>query len=96
MGAFGIKPFAASSLFTGDQEQDDRRARLAIRYILHSDTVIPIPGISKPREVDNLALAVKERRQLDVKERAELENAGRQTLAQLPSKYQWLRNWRYV
>jgi len=96
VGAFGIKPFAASSLFTGDQEQDDRRARLAIRYILHSDTVIPIPGISKPREVDNLALAVKERRQLDVKERAELENAGRHTLAALPAKYQWLRNWQYV
>jgi aryl-alcohol dehydrogenase-like predicted oxidoreductase len=96
VGAFGIKPFAASSLFTGDRQQDDRRARLAIRYILHSNTVIPIPGISRPREADNLALAVKERRELDLAERAELEKAGGQTLARLPANYQWLKDWMCV
>ena len=74
VGAFGIKPFAGGSLFRGDQKERDRRARLAIRYILHSDTVIPIPGINNVQQVDNLAKAVKERRQLDRKEKAELEN----------------------
>ncbi len=96
VGAFGIKPFAAASLFTGDREEDDRRARLAIRYILHSNTVIPIPGMNSINEVDNAVKAVMERRQLDLKERAELENAGRQTWAKLPTHYQWLRNWEYV
>jgi aryl-alcohol dehydrogenase-like predicted oxidoreductase len=96
VGGFGIKPFAARSLFTGDREQNDRRARLAIRYILHSNTVIPIPGISKPHEADNLAQAVKERRELDTKEKAELEDAAEQTLARLPAQYQWLKDWQYV
>ena len=96
VGAFGIKPFAAASLFTGDRQKDDRQARLAIRYILHTNTVIPIPGISRAHEADNLARAVKERRELDVKEQAELEDASKQTLARLPAHYQWLKNWQYV
>jgi aryl-alcohol dehydrogenase-like predicted oxidoreductase len=96
VGAFGIKPFAARSLFGGDQEENDRRARLALRYILHTNTVIPIPGISRVEEAENLAIAVKERRELDLDERAELETAAKQTLAQLPDKYQWLKDWQYV
>ena len=96
VGSFGIKPFAAGSLFAGDQTERDRRARLAIRYILHSNTVIPIPGINNVQQVDNLAKAVKERRQLDLKEKAELDNANKQAWAKLPSNYQWLRNWEYV
>ncbi|MHC4529513.1 MAG: aldo/keto reductase [Planctomycetota bacterium] len=96
VGGFGIKPFAARSLFTGNREENDRRARLAIRYILHSNTVIPIPGISRVHEAENLAVAVKERRELDLQERAELENAARQTLASLPVQYQWLKDWQYV
>jgi len=96
VGAFGIKPFAAGSLFAGDQTERDRRARLALRYILHSDTVIPIPGINNVQQVDNLATAVKERRQLDLKETAELQNAAKQAWAQLPPHYQWLKNWEYV
>jgi len=96
VGAFGIKPFAAGSLFKGDQKERDRRARLAIRYILHSDTVIPIPGINNVQQVDNLAKAVKERHQLDLKEKAELQNASKQAWMQLPPRYQWLRNWEYV
>jgi len=96
VGAFGIKPFAAGSLFKGDQKERDRRARLAIRYILHSDTVIPIPGINNVQQVDNLAKAVKERRQLDLKEKAELQNASKQAWTQLPPHYQWLKNWEYV
>lgn len=96
VGAFGIKPFAAASLFAGNRTEDDRRARLAIRYILHSNTVIPIPGMNSIREVDNVAEAVTERRKLDLKERAELEKAANETLAKLPSHYQWLKQWEYV
>ncbi len=97
VGAFGIKPFAAGSLFSrGDQTEKDRRARLAIRYILNTNTVIPIPGLNSIHSVDNVARAVMERRQLDIKEKAELDNANKQALAALPSNYQWLRNWQYV
>jgi len=96
VGSFGIKPFAAGSLFAGDQEEKNRRARLAIRYILQSNTVIPIPGMNRVSEVDNAVKAVKERRQLDLKERAELENTGKQTWAKLPPHYQWLKDWEYV
>ncbi|MFO7904131.1 MAG: aldo/keto reductase [Planctomycetota bacterium] len=96
IGAFGIKPFAAGSLFTGDKEEDDRRARLAIRYILLSNTVIPIPGVHTVDHVNNMAKAVKERRELDVKEVSELERTGQEALASLPAHYQWLKNWQYV
>jgi len=78
VGAFGIKPFAASSLFSGDSKQDNQRGRLAIRYILHSNTVIPIPGMNRIEEVDNVVKATKERRQFDVKETATLERANQQ------------------
>ena len=96
VGAFGIKPFAAGSLFRDDREENYKRARLAIRYILHSNTVIPIPGLNSVQHVDNVAKAVMERRQFDLKEKAELDNANKQALAKLPSNYQWLRNWEYV
>jgi len=97
VGAFGIKPFAAGSLFSrGDQREKDRRARLAIRYILHSNTVIPIPGLNSVQHVDNVVRAVKERRELDVRETAELQNANKQAWAKLPANYQWLKNWEYV
>ena len=96
VGAFGIKPFGAASLFMGDREENNRRARLAIRYILGSNTVIPIPGMNSIHHVDNVVKAVKERRELDLKERAELENAGKQMWAKLPPHYQWLKDWEYV
>jgi aryl-alcohol dehydrogenase-like predicted oxidoreductase len=97
VGAFGIKPFAAGSLFSrGDQKKRDENARLAIRYILNTNTVIPIPGLNSIHYVDNVAEAVMERRQLDIKEKAELDNANKQAMASLPSNYQWLRNWQYV
>jgi predicted aldo/keto reductase-like oxidoreductase len=96
VGAFGIKPYGAGSLFAGDAAEKDRRARLALRYILLSNTVIPIPGLNSVAEVDNAAKAVMERRELDLKERAEIEQAGKQMLAQLPTGYRWLRDWQYV
>jgi predicted aldo/keto reductase-like oxidoreductase len=96
VGAFGIKPFAAGSLFSGDKDEDYKRARLAIRYILHSNTVIPIPGMNNVEEVDNVARAVKERRQLDLKETAALNHLNQHVMASLPTDYQWLRDWEYV
>jgi aryl-alcohol dehydrogenase-like predicted oxidoreductase len=96
VGAFGIKPFAAGSLFTRDREENFKRARLAIRYILHSNTVIPIPGMNDIEHVDNVAKAVMERRQLDMKETAELDNVNREAWSKLPGNYQWLKNWEYV
>lgn len=96
IGAFGIKPFAAASLFAGTPAENNQRGRLAIRYILHTNTVTPIPGMNSLPEADNVIAAVKERRQLDLKESAELEQAGHQTWATLPAHYQWLKDWQYV
>lgn len=96
IGAFGIKPFAAASLFAGTPEENNQRGRLAIRYILHSNTVVPIPGMNSLQEVNNVVKAIQERRELDVKENALLDRAGRETWANLPVNYQWLKNWEYV
>jgi aryl-alcohol dehydrogenase-like predicted oxidoreductase len=103
-GFFGIKPFASNALFLGDsapgnphEEEDCRLARLAIRYILCNPAITaPIPGMINVQQVDNVALAVKERRVLDVEERAELDRAMDRAWANLPSHYQWLKNWEYV
>ena len=104
VGVFAIKPFADNSLFVGDssldspyREQDDRRARLAIRYILNNPAITaPIPGLINTHQVDNAALAVRERRELDLKEKAELEAFGKRMWANLRPQYRWLRDWEYV
>jgi predicted aldo/keto reductase-like oxidoreductase len=104
VGVFGIKPFADNSLFKGDsslnsphREEDDRRARLALRYILGNPAITaPIPGLVNTQQVDNAALAVTERRQLDENEKAELEQIGKEMWANLRPGYGWLRNWEYV
>ena len=104
VGLLGIKPFASNSLFKGDSspgnphaEEDNRLARLAIRYILCNPAVTaPIPGMINTHQVDNMAKAVKERRELDASEARELENAMNEAWAKLPSNYQWLKNWEYV
>jgi aryl-alcohol dehydrogenase-like predicted oxidoreductase len=96
IGAFGIKPFAAGTLFTGNNDEDYKRARLAIRYILHTNTVIPIPGLHGAAEVDNVAKAVMERRELDVQEKAQLQSFNDRLAASLPARYQWLQSWEYV
>ena len=104
VGFFGIKPFVGTSLFKGDSspdsptaEQDDKLARMAIRYILCNPAITaPIPGMINPHQVDNVAKAVKERRQLDVAEAKELEKAMDEAWARLPANYQWLKDWEYV
>lgn len=104
VGMFGIKPFASNSLFKGSSaqdhpnaEEDDRRARMALRYILANARVTaPIPGLINLHQVDNAAQAVKERRQLDQNEQAELERIATEMWARLPENYQWLKEWEYV
>jgi hypothetical protein len=104
VGWFGIKPFASNSVFKGDSspnsphlEEDNRIARLAIRYILCNPVITaPIPGLISVEQVDNVALAVKERRELDEKETAELGTVMDRAWANLPAHYQWLKNWDYV
>jgi aryl-alcohol dehydrogenase-like predicted oxidoreductase len=96
VGAFGIKPYGAGSLFRGDQAENDKRARLALRYILRTNTVIPIPGLNSVAQVDNAVKAVKERRELDLKERAELDTLNREMWAAMPANYRWLRHWNTV
>jgi len=104
VGVFGIKPFSSNSLFKGSSapgdpnaKEDDQRARLAIRYILCNPAITaPIPGLVSTHQVDNVARAVKERRELDVTERAELERSVEEMWARLPAGYQWLKDWEYV
>jgi len=104
VAVFGIKPFAGNSLFKGDSaldspqaKEDDERARLAIRYILCNDALTaPIPGLLNPHQVENVAKAVQERRQLDKTEKAHLDKAMDEAWARLPDDYQWLKDWEYV
>jgi predicted aldo/keto reductase-like oxidoreductase len=104
VGWFGIKPFASNSLFKGDSrpgnphaKEDNKLARLAIRCILCNPAITaPIPGLITAQQVDNVALAVKERRRLDVDERATLQRAMDRAWANLPFHYQWLKDWEYV
>ena len=104
VGFFGIKPFASNSLFKGDgkpdnqhAERDSRLARMAIRYILHNPAMTaPIPGLINTDQVDNVAKAIMERRELDVAEKRELDDAMDEAWAKLPDDYQWLKDWEYV
>jgi aryl-alcohol dehydrogenase-like predicted oxidoreductase len=103
-GVLGIKPFADNSLFTGDSSpssphaaEDDRKARLALRYILGNPAITaPIPGLINIHQVENAAAAVKERRKLDRSERSELDAAAERMWANLRPGYEWLRNWQDV
>ncbi len=104
VGWFGIKPFASNSVFEGDSspespyfERDNRIARLAIRYILCNDAITaPMAGLITVQQVDNVARAVLERRELDAKEKAELSEVMDRAWANLPANYQWLKQWEYV
>ncbi len=101
---FGIKPFTSGSLFRGDsspgnphEDEDNRMARLTIRAILTNPVITaPIPGLITPAQVDNVAVAVLQRRALDVKEQAELDAATERAFANLPPHYRWLNDWNAV
>ena len=104
VGWFGIKPFASNSVFKGDSspdsqffEEDNRIARLTIRHILCNPAITaPMPGMISTQQVDNVALAVMQRRELDVEEKAELNQAMDRAWANLNPYYAWLRDWEYV
>ena len=104
VGLLGIKPFASNALFQGDgspdgphTEADDRLARQTLRYILANPAVTaPIPGLISAHQVDNVARAIKEPRELEADEHAELQHATSDMWARLPADYQWLKDWEYV
>ena len=107
VGYFGIKPYASGSLFKGggapsgpNAEEDDKIGRLAIRKLLENPALTaPIPGLITTHQVDNVALAVKERKEgkaLTQAERDLLHSAMQDAWASLPPGYEWLRNWEYV
>jgi len=104
-GWVGIKPFAGGSLFkvhgasdSRVKDEDDQRARLTLRYVLCNDALTcAIPGLATTEQVYNAAKAVNERRELDVAERRQLDEAVEEMWAKLPSNYKWLKNeWEYV
>jgi len=103
-GLFGIKPFSENALFKGtgalddpNAAEDDRLARLTIRYILATDAITaPIPGLINTHQVDNVADAVKERRKLDMAETKDLEEAMDRAWANLRPNHQFLKDWEYV
>ncbi len=104
IGWFGIKPFASNSVFKGDgspqsphAKEDNEIARLTLRYILCNPAITaPMLGLITEAQVDNAALAVLERRELDAKEQAKLQRATERAFANLPANYQWLKDWEYV
>jgi aryl-alcohol dehydrogenase-like predicted oxidoreductase len=104
IGVLGIKPFASNSLFKGNgspdsphADEDDLRARMAIRYILSNPAITaPIPGLISIHQVNNMAKAIKQRRRLDLKEKAQLKQATAEMWANLPDDYTWLNEWKYV
>ncbi|HNS22664.1 MAG TPA: aldo/keto reductase [Sedimentisphaerales bacterium] len=103
VGVFGIKPFSSNAVFKGDgslssptAEQDDRIARMAIRFIVATDVITaPIPGLINTHQVDNVVQAVKEP-DLNEAEAVELRQTMDEAWAKLPADYQWLKNWEYV
>jgi aryl-alcohol dehydrogenase-like predicted oxidoreductase len=104
-GWFGIKPFASGSVFKSrgkadskTKEEDDRIARMTLRYILANDALTaPIPGMITIDQVKNAVRAVSESRQLDSKEARELDETVKHMWANLPKNYQWLKHeWEWV
>jgi aryl-alcohol dehydrogenase-like predicted oxidoreductase len=110
VGVFGIKPYASNSIFVGtstpddpNREEDDKRARMALRYILTNDAIAaPIPGLIYPHHVDNCLKAIEERRKEDLAARPaildspELAAMTRDMFDRLPPGYRWLRDWEWV
>ena len=117
VGVLGIKPFASNAVFKGDgspdgdhTEEDNQTARLTLRYIMMNPAITaPIPGLASPQQVDNAALAVKERRELDLavrddspagvmppEDQVALETATEKMWDDLGDRYRWLSDWEYV
>jgi predicted aldo/keto reductase-like oxidoreductase len=100
---FGIKPFASGSVFKGrgspkgpEPEEDNKRARVTLRFILQNPQIHPIPGLISVGQVENAVKAVQERRELDKAELEYLDKVMDETWANLPPDYQWLKDWEWV
>lgn len=88
-GALAIKPFAGGALF-GQEANDGRLARLAIRHVLsHAAIAGAVCGFSSVAQLENAAGDLS---RLDCAERAELESA----VASMWPRASWLRAWRHV
>lgn len=104
VGLIGIKPFASGNLFASrgtpdspTKQNDDQRARMALRYVLCCDVLsASIPGLITVDQVKNAAAAVKERRRFESAEVAHYEKLTAGMWQRLPEDYGWLRNWEWV
>jgi len=104
VGLIGIKPFASGTFFKSrgepdspTKDEDDERARLALRHVLCCDVLTAaIPGLITVDQVKNAARAVKERRRFDLAESRRFEEITQQMWDNLPPGYQWLRDWEWV
>jgi aryl-alcohol dehydrogenase-like predicted oxidoreductase len=110
IGFLGIKPFASNSIFRGNstpddpnREEDDTRARMALRYCLCCDVLTsPIPGLIFPHHVENCLKAIEERRKEDMQARPAIlhdkyfAQVADEAWQRLPPEYQWLKDWEWV
>lgn len=104
VGLIGIKPFASGNIFqsrgepdSATKEEDDQRARMALRYVLCCDVLAAaIPGLITVDQVQNAARAVKERRQFDLAEARRFQEMTDQMWTRLPRNYEWLKDWEWV
>ena len=104
VGFVGIKPFASGSVFksrgkpdSDTKEEDDKRARMVLRYILNcKELTAAIPGLVTIDQVKNAAKAVTERREFDLAEQNEFDEMALAMKENLPSNYQWLKDWEWV
>jgi len=105
VGWLGIKPFASGSVFksrgainSATKEEDDRRARMTLRYVFCNDVLTAaIPGLISVDQVKNAAGAVRERREFDVAEARHFQQTVEEMWSNLPASYRWLKDeWEYV
>jgi aryl-alcohol dehydrogenase-like predicted oxidoreductase len=104
VGMIGIKPFASGNLFASrgtpdspTRQEDDRRARMALRYVLCCDVLgASIPGLITVEQVNNAVAAVKERRKFESAEAIQYEKLAANMWQRLPADYHWLRGWEWV
>jgi aryl-alcohol dehydrogenase-like predicted oxidoreductase len=104
VGMIAIKPFASGNLFASrgapdspTKEEDDQRARMALRYVLCCDALsAAIPGLITVGQVKNAAAAVAERRKFEAAEAGRYRKLAANMWRNLPADYQWLHHWRWV
>jgi hypothetical protein len=88
------RPRAAAMRRIPTARRTPRRAA-RLRYILCNPQITAPTGLISIEQVDNAAMVVKERRELDVEEKAMLDSAM-DGEGPLPFHYRWLKDWEYV